>query len=55
MLQPASEKHLGLILDFPLSFCEYFEKVVQEVNKYLGQLDEVKNALPRVSLVMTYI
>ena len=49
--ETATQKHLGTFPDFKLSFQEYFENMLNKVNKTIGLLRILQNALPRPSLL----
>ena len=50
----ATQKHLGTFLDFELNFQEHFENILNKVNKTIGLLQKLQNALPRSSLLTIY-
>ena len=49
--QTYSQKHLGVILDFKLTFEEHLNNVLVKVNKAVGKL---RNILPRATLISVY-
>ena len=48
--QTYSQKLLGVILDFKLTFGEHFNNVLAKVNKAVGFLRKLRNILPRTTL-----
>ena len=52
--QTFSQKHLGVILDFKLTFEEHLNNVLAKVNKAVGLLRKLRNILPRTTLVTIY-
>ena len=52
--QTYSQKHLGVILDFKLTFEEHLNNVLAKVNKAVGLLRKLRNTLPRTTLVTIY-
>ena len=44
--QTFSQKHLGVILDFKLTFEEHLNNVLAKVNKAVGLLHKLRNKLP---------
>ena len=52
--QTCSQKHLGVILDFKLTFEEHLNNVLAKVNKAVGLLRKLRNILPRTTLVTIY-
>ena len=52
--QTYSQKHLGVILDFKLTFEEHLNNVLAKVNKAVGLLRKLRNILPRTTLVTIY-
>ena len=52
--QTYSQKHLGVILDFKLTFEERVNNVLAKVNKAVGLLRKLRNILPRTTLVTIY-
>ena len=52
--QTFSEKHLGVKLDFKLTFEEHLNNVLAKVNKAVGLLRKLRNILPRTTLVTIY-
>ena len=52
--QTFSQKHLGVILDFKLTFEEYLNNVLAKVNKAVGLLRKLLNLLPRTTLITIY-
>ena len=49
-----SQKHLGVILDFKLTFEEHLNNVVANVNNAVGLLSKLQNLLPRTMLITIY-
>ena len=52
--QVSSQKHLGLILDTPLTFDEHIRAIISKVSKSIGLLQKLNNHLPRSSLITIY-
>ena len=52
--QTFSQKHLGVILDFKLTFEEHLNHVLAKVNKAVGLLCKLQNFLPRTALITIY-
>ena len=52
--QTYSQKHLGVILDFKLTFEERVNNVLAKVNKAVGLLRKLRNILPRTTLITIY-
>ena len=52
--QTYSQKHLGVILDFKLTFEEHLNNVLANVNKAVGFLRKLRNLLPRATLITVY-
>ena len=52
--QSFSQKHLGVILDFKLTFEEHLNNVLAKVNKAVGLLRKLRNILPRTTLITIY-
>ena len=52
--QAFSQKHLGVILDFKLTFEEHLNNVLAKVNKTVGLLRKLQNLLPRTTLITIY-
>ena len=52
--QTYSQKHLGVILDFKLTFEEHLHNVLAKVNKAVGLLRKLRNILPRTTLITIY-
>ena len=52
--QTFSQKHLGVILDFKLTFEEHLNNVLAKVNKAVGLLRKLRNLLLRTTLIATY-
>ena len=50
--QTTSQKHLGVILDFSLSFDEHLISLQSKANKTIGLLPKFQNSLPRQTLVI---
>ena len=49
-----SQKHLGVTLDFKLTFEEHLNNVLAKVNKAVGLLRKFRNILPRTTLITIY-
>ena len=54
VMQAASHKHLGIILDTRLSFEKHLETVLCKINKTIGLIRKLQNLLPRSALVTLY-
>ena len=54
VMQAASHKHLGIILDTRLSFEKHLETVLCKINKTIGFIRTLQNLLPRSALVTLY-
>ena len=52
--QISSQKHLGMFLDFKLSFNEYLETVFAKVNGGIAILWKLQTVLPREALLTFY-
>ena len=52
--QISSQKHLGMFLDFKLSFNEHLEKVFAKVNRGIAILCKLQTVLPREALLTIY-
>ena len=52
--QNFSQKHLVIILDFKLTFEDYFNNVLAKVNKAVDLLRKLRNLLPRTTLITIY-
>ena len=52
--QTYSQKRLGVILDFKLTFEEHLNNVLAKVNKVVGLLCKLRNILPRTLLITIY-
>ena len=52
--QANSQKHLGITLDFKLTFEEHLLNVFRKVNKTIGLLRKLQNLLPRATLITIY-
>ena len=52
--QTYSQKCLGVILDFKLTFEEHLNNVLAKVNKVVGLLCKLRNILPRTLLITIY-
>ena len=52
--QANSQKHLGITLDFKLTFEEHLLNVFKKVNKTIGLLRKLQNLLPRTTLIAIY-
>ena len=51
VIQAASHKHLGIILDTRLSFEKHLETVLCKLNKTIGLIRKLQNLLPRSALI----
>ena len=51
VFQIFSQKHLGVILDFKLTFEEHLNNVLAKVNKAVDLLRKLCNILPRTTLI----
>ena len=54
VFQIFSQKHLGVILDFKLTFEEHLNNVLAKVNKAVGISSKLRNILPRTALITIY-
>ena len=54
MSQTNSQKHLGVTLNFKLSFEEHLVNVFKTVNRTIGLIRKLQNVLPRISLDTIY-
>ena len=54
VMQVASRKHLGIILDTRLSFQKHLETVLCKINKTIGLIRKLQNLLPRSALITLY-
>ena len=54
VIQTASQKHLGIILDTRLSFEKHLETVLCKINKTIGLIRKLQNLLPRTALITLY-
>ena len=52
--QSSPKKHLGVILDERLTFCERLKMVVSKINKTVGFLHSLQKPLPKSSLLTIY-
>ena len=52
--QTFSQKHLGVTLDFKLTFEEHLNNVLAKVYKAVGFLRKLRNLLPRATLITIY-
>ena len=52
--QTFSQKQLGVILNFKLTFEEHLNNVLAKVNKAVGLLRKLRNILPRTTLITIY-
>ena len=50
--QANSQKHLGITLDFKLTFEEHLLNVFKKVNKTIGFLHKLQNLLPRTTITI---
>ena len=51
--QSSIQKHLGIILNKQLTFCEHLNKLISKTNKTIGLLRKVQNLLQRSTLTIT--
>ena len=49
-----SQKHLGVILYFILTFTEHLNNVLAKAHKSVGLLRKLRNILPRTTLITIY-
>ena len=54
VVQAASHKHLGIILDTRLSFEKHLETALCKINKAIGLIRKLQNLLPRSALITLY-
>ena len=54
VVQAASHKHLGIILDTRLSFEKHLETALCKINKTIGLIRKLQNLLPRSALITLY-
>ena len=54
LIQTASQKHLGIILDTRLSLEKHLETVLCKINKTIGLIRKLQNLLPRTALITLY-
>ena len=54
MSQANSQKHLGITLNFKLTFEEHLLNVLKKVNKTIVLLRKLQNLLPRTTLITFY-
>ena len=47
--ETATQKHLGMFLNFKLNFQEHFENMLNKVNKTIRLLQKLQNTLPKPS------
>ena len=52
--QSVSQEHLGVILDYKLTFEDDLKNVLTKVNKAVGLLCKLRNLLPRTILITIY-
>ena len=52
--QYSSQKHLGLLLDEQLTFCEHLKMLRSKINKTIGLLQKFWNLLPISALITIY-
>ena len=52
--QTYSQKHLGVSLDFKLTFEEHLNNALAKVKKAVGPLRKLRNILPRTTLITIY-
>ena len=52
--QTYSQKHLGVILDFKLTFDEHLNNVLTKVNKVVGLCSKLGDILPRTTIITIY-
>ena len=53
-MQYSSQKHLGLLLDEQLRFCEHLKMLRSKINKTIGLLQKFWNVLPTSALITIY-
>ena len=49
-----SQKHVGVVLDNPLSFEDYLKMILNKANKTIGLLRKLHNILPKSALLVVY-
>ena len=54
VMQAASHKYLGIILDTRLSFEKHLETVLCKINRTIGFIRKLQNLLPRSPLITLY-
>ena len=54
VMQDASHKHLGIILDTPLSFEKHLETVLCKIDKTIDLIRNLQNLLPKSALINLY-
>ena len=54
VFQSYSQKHLGVILDFKLTFEDHLCNVLAKVKKAVSLLHKLRNLLPRATLHLEY-
>ena len=54
LMQAASHKHLGIILDTRLSFEKHLKRVPCKINKTIGLIRKLQNLLSRSALITLY-
>ena len=54
VLQPSSQKHLGVTLDVKLTFVEHLNNVLNKVDKTIDLLHKLQNLLSRSTLITIY-
>ena len=53
--QSFSQKHLGVLLDFKLTFEDHINDLLFKVNKAVDLMRKPRNLLPRATLIQSYI
>ena len=48
------QKHLGIILDFKLTFENHIIMVITKINKNIGLLHKLQNLISRTALITVY-
>ena len=54
IFQTFSQKHLGVILDFKLTYEDHLKNILAKVNKAVGLLHKLRDLLPRTTLITIY-
>ena len=52
--QTFSQKNVGVILDFKLTFEDHLNNVLATINEVVGLLHKIRNLLPRTTLITIY-